>query len=363
MNAIVGLSFLLRRAAPTPAQAERLAKIDTAAQQLLAVINDILDVSRSEAGLLVPEQVDFSLTDVLHALRGQLAGPTGAKGIALEIDADEVPTWLRGDPVRLRQAWLNYAGNAVKFTERGQISLRVRLVEEGSDGVHLRFEVEDTGIGIAPEKLAGLFRPFEQVDASMTRRYGGAGLGLVITRRLAELMGGEVGVDSTPNVGSRFWFSARLYRGDAKAGADDDASVNAEAYIRRNFGGQRILVVDDEPVNLEVAKMLMEDTALLVDTAEDGEKACALVATERYALILMDMQMPRMDGLDATRCIRKDPAYATTPIIAMTANAFAEDRARCLAAGMTDFLAKPFSLNSLFEILLRGLRQGEATGA
>ncbi len=292
MNAIVGLSFLLRRASPTPAQAERLVKIDAAAQQLLAVINDIFDVSRSEAGLLVPEQVDFFLAAVLQNLRAQLAGPAAAKGIALEIDSDGVPTWLRGDPARLRQALLNYAGNAIKFTERGQVSLRVRLVEEGSDGVHLRFEVEDTGIGIAADKLPALFRPFEQVDASMTRRYGGAGLGLVITRRLAELMGGEVGVDSTPGVGSRFWFTVRLQRGRGAVAAADtglDSAVAGEEVLRRRHTGARLLLVDDSLVNREVALELLQSAGLETEVAGDGVEAVEMARAAAYDLILMDL--------------------------------------------------------------------------
>jgi signal transduction histidine kinase len=225
MNAIVGLSYLLRRSA-SPEQAERLVKIDAASQRLLSVINDILDVSRTEAGQLVPEQADFSLAALLEQLRALLAEPARAKGIVLEFDADGVPDWLRGDAIRLRQALFNYVSNAVKFTERGRVSVRIVLIGEGSDGVHLRCEVEDTGIGIDADQLPRLFRPFAQVDASATRRYGGAGLGLVITRRLAELMGGEVGADSTPNVGSCFWFTARLQRGHGAmpAGRRDIAS-------------------------------------------------------------------------------------------------------------------------------------------
>ena len=363
MNGIVGMAHLMRRGGVTPQQARQLDNIDTAAEHLLGIINDILDISKIEAGKFEMEAIPLDIPGLLRKVGSLLANRARAKGVRLMIETGSFPEGLLGDPTRIQQALLNYANNALKFTEKGSVTLRADILQDDADFATILFEVIDTGIGINAETLPRLFGAFEQADNSTTRKYGGTGLGLAITRRLAGLMGGEVGVDSTPNVGSRFWFSARLYRGDAKAGADDDASVNAEAYIRRNFGGQRILVVDDEPVNLEVAKMLMEDTALLVDTAEDGEKACALVATERYALILMDMQMPRMDGLDATRCIRKDPAYVDTPIIAMTANAFAEDRARCLAAGMTDFLVKPFSPNSLFEILLRGLRQGESPGA
>ena len=363
MNGIVGMAHLMRRGGVTPQQARQLDNIDTAAEHLLGIINDILDISKIEAGKFAMEAIPLDIPGLLRKVGSLLVNRARAKGVRLIIETGSLPEGLLGDPTRIQQAVLNFANNALKFTEKGSVTLRANILQDDADFVTILFEVIDTGIGINAETLPRLFGAFEQADNSTTRKYGGTGLGLAITRRLADLMGGEVGVDSTPNAGSRFWFSARLRRGDAAAGADDDAGVNAEALIRRHYRGQRILVVDDEPVNLEVAKMLMEDTALLVDTAEDGEKACALAATERYALILMDMQMPRMDGLDATRCIRKDPAYVDTPIIAMTANAFAEDRARCLAAGMTDFLVKPFSPNSLFEILLRGLRQGETQGA
>ncbi|MBI5900563.1 MAG: response regulator [Rhodocyclales bacterium] len=362
MNAIVGLSYLLRRAA-SPEQAERLVKIDAASQRLLSVINDILDVSRSEAGQLVPEQADFSLAALLEQIRVLLAEPARAKGIALEFDAAGVPDWLRGDANRLRQALFNYASNAVKFTPSGRVSVCVRLIGEGSDGVHLRCEVEDSGIGIAADQLPRLFRPFAQVDGSATRRYGGAGLGLVITRRLAELMGGEVGADSTPNVGSRFWFTARLQRGHGEMPADRPPAspgAGAEAALRAGYAGTRVLVVEDDAINREVVVELLATVNIACDLAGDGLEALEKARAESYGLILMDLQMPRLDGLEATRAIRRLHGYAHTPIVALTANAYSEDRRNSIAAGMNDFVAKPVSPEQLFAVLAKWLPSATA---
>jgi CheY-like chemotaxis protein len=219
----------------------------------------------------------------------------------------------------------------------------------------LRFEVQDTGIGIPPEAMARLFTAFEQADNSMTRKYGGTGLGLAITRRLADLMGGKVGADSTAGVGSTFWFTVILKKGGEVAAAPTATAVDAEAEIRQRYAGQRILLVDDEPVNREVTLIQLEDLELLIDTAEDGEEAVAMARKTRYAAIFMDMQMPKLNGVEATQQIRQLPGYRDIPIIAMTANAFAEDKAQCLAAGMNDFLTKPFIPEALFAILLRAL--------
>jgi two-component system sensor histidine kinase/response regulator len=216
--------------------------------------------------------------------------------------------------------------------------------------------VADTGIGIPPEALSRLFSAFEQADNSTTRKYGGTGLGLAITRHLAQLMGGEVGAESTPGAGSLFWFTARLQKRAVQEPSETQASgADAELALQQRFQGRRILVVDDEPVNREVAKMLIEDTGLSVDTAENGEQAVALAQANAYAAILMDMQMPKLDGLAATRQIRTLPGLGRVPVIAMTANAFAEDKARCIDAGMDDFLAKPFDPDTLFAVLLRWL--------
>jgi PAS domain S-box-containing protein len=360
MNGIIGMANLLRREGVTPQQAKRLDTIDTSAQHLLSVINNILDLSKIEAGKLTLEETPVVVSSLLANVGSILAERAQAKGIQLLIETEHLPHNLMGDPTRLQQALLNYATNAVKFTETGTVTLRAFMQEETATSAMLRFEVQDTGIGITPEAMSRLFSAFEQADNSMTRKYGGTGLGLAITRRLADLMGGKVGADSTPGVGSTFWFSVKLKKDGAEALAPAANDVDAEAELRQRYAGQRILVVDDEPINREVALMQLEDVSLLTDTAEDGEEAVAMALKTDYAAILMDMQMPKLNGVDATRQIRQLPGYQHIPIIAMTANAFAEDKAQCLAAGMNDFLIKPFNPEALFAILLRALsrRQG-----
>jgi PAS domain S-box-containing protein len=355
MNGILGMANIMRREGVTPKQAERLDTIGRSAQHLLSVINDILDISKIEAGKFVLEEIPVAIERILTNVSSILSDHVKAKSINLLMENEPLPHNLVGDPTRLQQALLNYATNAVKFTETGAVTLRARKQEETADWVLLRFEVQDTGIGITPEAMSRLFSAFEQADNSMTRKYGGTGLGLAITRRLAELMGGEVGADSTPGVGSTFWFTVRLKKGAAVAATQAETATDAGALIRQNYSGARILVVDDEPINREVAQIQLEAIDLVVDTAEDGAEAVAKAQATSYAAIFMDMQMPKLNGMEATQQIRELPGYRQTPIIAMTANAFAEDRARCLKAGMNDFLIKPFDSASMFAILLSSL--------
>ncbi len=359
MNGIIGMANILRREGVTSKQEQRLDTIDASAQHLLSVINNVLDLSKIEAGKFTLEEAPVVVSSLLANVSSILSERVKAKGIHLLIETGHLPHNLVGDPTRLQQALLNYATNAVKFTEQGTVTLRTLKQEETADSVLVRFEVRDTGIGIEPDAMSRLFSTFEQADNSMNRKYGGTGLGLAITKRLAELMGGETGADSTPGVGSTFWFSVKFKKGGTTAPAPTEAALDAEAEIRHRYSGRRILVVDDEPINREVTVIQLEAVDLVADTAEDGAEAIALARRNSYAAIFMDMQMPNLNGMEATQAIRQLPGYRDTPIIAMTANAFTEDKARCIAAGMNDFLVKPFNPAELFATLLRSLSRSE----
>ncbi len=365
MNAILGLTRLLRRETEPTRLSDRLAKIDDSARHLLSIINDILDLSKIESGRLELERANFALATLFDQVRSLISEQAAVKGLAIEVDTDNLPLWLRGDPTRLRQALLNYASNAVKFTEHGKITLRGLLLSEHEERLLVRFEVQDTGVGIAPEHLPRLFEAFEQADPSTTRRFGGTGLGLAITQRLARMMGGDSGVLSQPGRGSTFWFTAWLERGqEGEALAETSpAGLQAEALLRTRHAGSRVLLAEDHPVNREVAVEQLEAVGLLVDTVADGQQAIDKVAAGAYDLVLMDVQMPRLDGLAAARAIRRLPGCARLPILAMTANAFTEDRAACLDAGMDDFISKPVDANVLYPCLLRWLPTGSAPSA
>lgn len=357
MNGIIGMATIMRRGDVTAKQADQLNKINTAAEHLLGILNDILDISKIEAGKLVVEEVPVSINNLLANVSSILSEHASDKNIPLLVQTASLPPNLYGDPMRLQQALLNYATNAIKFTEKGSVTLRVLKQEESADSILLRFEVVDTGIGIHPETLPQLFSAFKQADNSTTRQYGGTGLGLAITRRLCKLMGGDAGVESTPGSGSIFWFTARLKKITTGASMVTMENSDAETIIRQRYHGYRILVVDDEPLNREVAQEQLLGAGLAVDTAEDGATAIAMARKNTYTAIFMDMQMPNIDGLEATRQIREIPGYRQTPIIAVTGNAFTEDKERCLAAGMNDFLTKPIYPDVLFATLLRWLER------
>jgi PAS domain S-box-containing protein len=505
MNSIIGMTHLAMKTGLNPRQADYLEKITTSAQHLLGIIDDILDFSKIEAGKLEIETTDFNLCKLLEHVAGLIGARAAAKGIELVFDTDPaLPNCLRGDPLRLRQVLVNFASNAVKFTERGEIAIRIAKAGNGTqDVVRVRFEVSDTGIGMSPDEQARLFRSFGQVDSSITRRYGGTGLGLAISKKLVEMMGGEIGVVSEPGKGSTFWFSCPLGIADiqedwhpdsaALAGrrmlvVDDNPSARAilagmlremrfraeqaesgeqaleaiatadrhgdpyeivfldwlmpgldgietsqritalelthrpvqimataygkdaatleaaapdivrqlvkpltrsavfdavidifrEVRSRRDvlppcsirtrndaeqpLAGARILLVEDHPFNQEIASELLRQAGATVAIANHGREALELLARERFDCVLMDVQMPEMDGYETTRRIRADPALAQMRVIAMTANALKGDRDRCLAAGMDDFITKPIDPERFYTVLQRWL-SGQAAPA
>jgi PAS domain S-box-containing protein len=353
LGAISGMSRLVRREPLSPGQQGYLDKLETAASHLNSTINDILDLSKIEAGKLDLQDEPVQLGSLIANVVDMCQASAMAKKLSVTGASAPLPAQLYGDPTRLRQALLNYLGNAVKFTDSGSIQVSARLVDESAESVLIRLTVQDSGIGIEADKLDKVFRAFEQADSSTSRRYGGTGLGLAITKKLAQAMGGDAGATSTLGQGSCFWLTVRLRKGlpvVAQARAED--LQNPADRLRELCRGKRVLLVDDDDFNREIGQIVLGDVGLQVDLAEDGHGAVELASQTSYDLILMDMQMPRLDGLDATRIIRQSAQGSSVPIVAMTANAFAEDKAQCLAAGMNDFITKPFDPQVLYRTML-----------
>ena len=359
VNAVVGLTHLLLRTPLSDKQRDFLERIQSSARALQDVIDDVLDFSKIEAGRLLLERTPFVLDDVLRTVTDLLSLRAEEKGIGLRFVTEPgVPQGLVGDPTRLGQVLLNLAGNGVKFTERGEVVVRTGAQPASEDGtVVLSFAVSDTGIGMSADQLGKLFRPFTQADGSTTRQYGGTGLGLVISQRLIQQMNGEITVDSAIGRGSTFSFTARLalarpHHPPAPAPALAPASAPARG---RALAGMHALLVEDIEINQLVARELLQAAGAQVTVAENGQAATELFAAQggRFAFVLMDVQMPGMDGYEATRIIRRHPAGATVPIIAMTAHAFESERARCLAAGMTDHVAKPIEPDTVVALIAR----------
>ncbi len=343
LHAIFGMAQLIRRDSLTPRQIERLDKLDVASRHLADVISSILDLSTIENGKVNLSEETFELNALVRRVMSMLEGQAVAKGLSFVCEVSTPDVSLQGDATRLQQALLNLADNAVKFTEAGGVTLRAAVEREDASSLGLRFEVMDSGIGIPADLIERLFSPFEQADNSSTRAYRGAGIGLSITRRIARLMGGDAGAWSDAGRGSTFWLSVELKKAIPMADAAWLDTGPAEEVLRRDYSGCRILLVEDDLINREIAMLMLAEAGQFFDVASDGEAAVMLAARNDYDLILMDLQLPRLSGQDATRRIRELPNGRRVPIIALTADVFAEDRESCFTAGMNDFVAKPMT--------------------
>ena len=367
MNAVIGMSKLALETKLTPEQTNLISKVHIAAQSLLRIINDILDFSKIEAHKMELEEIDFRLRDVLEHVYTLIRLNAEEKGLVLNLDcASSVPEMLRGDPLRLGQVLINLANNAVKFTRHGHVDIKVVALEEISSGegageiteggakgkVTLQFIVSDTGIGMNKKELACLFQSFCQADNSTARQYGGSGLGLAISQKLVGMMGGEISVESTPNHGSCFQFTLQLDQGDA-----DQLDIEQRDQDKKisELKGKKVLVVEDNPLNMELASILLRRKELNVFQAENGDEALTLLDTEDVDCVLMDIQMPVMDGYTACQGIRSQQKFKKLPVIALSANAMASDLEKSRAAGMNGHLCKPLNENELFGTLIKWL--------
>jgi len=363
MNAVIGMAHLAMDGAENRQQRDYLNKILTASETLLVIINDILDFSKVEAGKLSLEAVDFNLAETLENVASVNAIAANAKGLDLLFDYPPDLPPLHGDSMRLGQVLLNLVNNAVKFTEQGQVEVSVEVLEQSNTEIELQFRVADTGIGMTEEQIAHLFQAFSQADTSTTRQYGGTGLGLAICKQLVELMHGEISVNSQPGQGSCFHFRIRFELGNADTLALPQAYQPVPKNVLQSLHGARLLLVEDNEINQQVAEGLLARVGISLSIVHDGQQAVEAVHSDAFDGVLMDMQMPVMDGLEATRLIRADAQFHDLPIIAMTANAMPGDREKCLAAGMNDHISKPVDPNQLYATLIRWIRKSQINTA
>jgi len=359
MNGIIGMNRLLLESDLTKEQIELSRMVQISAESLLSLINDILDFSKIEAGKLDIENVNFDLSELVQSTLELLRNRIDSKGLSLKDEIDlSGSTTYHGDPSRIRQILINYLSNALKFTDEGGITVKVSREPLPDNFCNVTISVSDTGIGIPEDKISQIFEHFEQADTSTSRKYGGTGLGLAICKKLAKLMNGDVGVESTEGEGSRFWCTIKLTSVDSPVGNGADSTKRSKVpdKIYREDGQPfRILVAEDNQVNQKLINRLLTKRELRADIVSNGLEAVEAVQRIEYDMVLMDMQMPEMDGLEATRCIRKLPnaTVAEVPIVALTANAMTGDRERCLDAGMDDYITKPINVSQLFSVMSR----------
>ena len=354
LHAVTGIAQLLMRENPKPEQLEYLEMLRFSADNLMVLINDILDFNKIEAGKIELEETTFNLPELAQGIRQSLAYKAGEKGIGLELIADgDMPPALVGDPVRISQILNNLIGNAIKFTDKGKVSIRIKVATEKDNHVRLDFEIEDSGIGIAKDKLPLIFESFTQASSDTTRKFGGSGLGLTITRELLHLMGSEIRVSSKKGVGSVFSFTLHLEKSE-QLQENSNQEIKAENWERRTI---RLLLVEDNEINRVIATQLLSKWNIDSEHAENGLVALEKLKTQQYDIILMDLQMPKMDGFEAASAIRamEDVYYKTVPIIALTAAATTEAKNKVFECGMNGFATKPFKPEELFQTIAEHL--------